>query len=188
MTQHTGRPRDETIDHKVMQTTLRLMQLYGYTGLRINEIAHRSGIAKTTIYRRWPSLAHLAVAAILQELGERTVDLTGDFDKDLDSFISAYADLINGTNATLVAISLDIHKQNNPELSSLYRKTIIEPVRGQAVELTKLAKVKPASFTDLTDSIIGSLVYRSAILGEQMDNNEIKEYILNLLKGYASAP
>lgn len=164
------------------------MQLYGYTGLRINEIAHRSGIAKTTIYRRWPSLAHLAVAAIQQELGERTVDLSGDFDKDLDTFISAYADLINSPNATLVAISLDIHRQNNPELSKLYRETIIQPVRSQAVELAKLADIKPASFTDLTDSIIGGLIYRSAILGEQMDNNEIKEYILNLLKGYTSAP
>ena len=41
-----------------------LLASHGYAGLRIDEVAASSGVAKTTIYRRWPGLAHLVVAAM----------------------------------------------------------------------------------------------------------------------------
>lgn len=36
----------------------------GYAGLRINDIAEASGVAKTTIYRRWADDDHLVVGAM----------------------------------------------------------------------------------------------------------------------------
>jgi len=34
----------------------------GYAGLNVDEVAERAAVAKTTLYRRWPTKDHLAVA------------------------------------------------------------------------------------------------------------------------------
>ena len=49
-----GRPRDPMIDDKVTTATLTLLAANGYSGLRVDDVARTSGVAKTTIYRRWP--------------------------------------------------------------------------------------------------------------------------------------
>ena len=65
-----GRPRDPMIDDKVTTATLTLLAANGYSGLRVDDVARTSGVAKTTIYRRWPSLASLAVEAVARSIGD----------------------------------------------------------------------------------------------------------------------
>ena len=48
-----------------------LLAACGFRGLRIDEVARRAGVPKSTIYRRWPSLAELAVDAVDAALGPR---------------------------------------------------------------------------------------------------------------------
>lgn len=38
----------------------------GYDGLSLSEVAKAAGVAETTVYRRWPTKAALAAAALLQ--------------------------------------------------------------------------------------------------------------------------
>ncbi|WP_084170847.1 TetR/AcrR family transcriptional regulator [Corynebacterium freiburgense] len=181
MTQNLGRPRDITMNTRILQTTLKLLQEHGYSGLRIDEIAHQSGIAKTTIYRRWPTLAHLAVAALDEALGSREVSIRGDLVTDIDHVINTFADLFSGDNATLVAIGLDIHRHNDAQLKRIYRESIVNPIRNQIISTIQSASISDAQAEDLTDALIGGLLYRSAILGEAMDHKQIKRFILSIL-------
>ena len=73
-----GRPRDDSVDDLVLTAALALMRDRGYGGLRIDDLVAQTGVAKTTMYRRWPSLAHLAVAAVERALGDRTVEPCAD--------------------------------------------------------------------------------------------------------------
>lgn len=48
---------------KILDAALEELSLKGYGLLSIEEVAERAGVAKTTVYRRWPTKAHLALDA-----------------------------------------------------------------------------------------------------------------------------
>src|SRR3954466_16255399 len=59
-----GRPRDGALDERILEQVVALLGSLGYTGLNLDELAVRSGVAKTTILRRWPSKAAVAAAGV----------------------------------------------------------------------------------------------------------------------------
>jgi AcrR family transcriptional regulator len=64
----TGRPRDLEVTALVLQTTLDLLDEEGFAHLTIQKIVQRSGVAKTTIYRRWPNVASIVMDAFLSDM------------------------------------------------------------------------------------------------------------------------
>jgi AcrR family transcriptional regulator len=63
-----GRPRSEQAHRAVLTATLELLRDEGWAALTIDAIAKRAGVARTTIYRWWPSSSVIAVD-VLVELG-----------------------------------------------------------------------------------------------------------------------
>ncbi|HWS71342.1 MAG TPA: TetR/AcrR family transcriptional regulator [Thermoanaerobaculia bacterium] len=59
-----GRPRREGADEELVSAALALLRERGYRDFTVDAVAERTGIAKTTIYRRWPTKGALAAAAI----------------------------------------------------------------------------------------------------------------------------
>lgn len=56
--------RSARVVEAVLATVAEEIGRVGYAGLRIEDVAARSGVNKTTIYRRWPSKASLVAAAV----------------------------------------------------------------------------------------------------------------------------
>jgi AcrR family transcriptional regulator len=67
-----GRPRSETIDTAIREATIEELIERGFPSLSMEAVAARAGVAKTTLYRRWPSPIDLALDAV------------GSFHADLD--------------------------------------------------------------------------------------------------------
>ena len=59
-----GRPRREGADEEILGVALDLLREQGYRAFSLDTIVERTGIAKTTIYRRWPSKSALVAAAL----------------------------------------------------------------------------------------------------------------------------
>ena len=59
------RPRDQTIDDRVLAATRELLAEVGWEAMSVRGIAERSGVSRAAIQRRWPSKAHVALAAVL---------------------------------------------------------------------------------------------------------------------------
>ncbi|SDI92742.1 transcriptional regulator, TetR family [Frankineae bacterium MT45] len=59
-----GRPRRDATDSAILDATTELLAEIGWTGLTVEGVAARAGVAKTTIYRRWPGKDELALEAI----------------------------------------------------------------------------------------------------------------------------
>ncbi|MEV7972198.1 TetR/AcrR family transcriptional regulator [Cellulomonas sp. NPDC089187] len=189
MSASTGRPRRAGVDETVLAATLDLLATHGYTGLRINDVADAAGVAKTTIYRRWPSLAHLAVAAVERALGDRTTAPTGDPLADLERLVTTAVAGLAANGASLVAIAQDIHRQADPELRSAYRQRIIDPVREPAITLVQSAIDRgllsaAAQPADLVDAAIGAVLYRVAVLGEPLDADHVTALAGRLLASW----
>jgi AcrR family transcriptional regulator len=69
-TRHRGRPRLEETGHRIIAAALELLREKGPTAVNIDAVAGRSGVARTTIYRRYRSREDLVEAAI-NELVDR---------------------------------------------------------------------------------------------------------------------
>src|SRR5713226_1023214 len=65
-----GRPRRLATEHAILKATREILAQAGVHGLTVEGVAARSGVAKTTIYRRWRSKEDLALAALLEVIRE----------------------------------------------------------------------------------------------------------------------
>jgi len=59
-----GRPYDHSGDSLILAATLDLLAERDYERVTLDEVAARTGKAKTTLYRRWPTKEELVLAAI----------------------------------------------------------------------------------------------------------------------------
>lgn len=88
-----GRPRDPGLDERILEQVLDLLAGNGYARLTLDELAARSGVAKTTVLRRWPSKAAVAAAG-LERLALQSVDVpdSGTLRGDLHALLGSAVD------------------------------------------------------------------------------------------------
>jgi AcrR family transcriptional regulator len=102
-TRGPGRPRDATIDAKVLDAARDVLVAHGFDGATVQAIAERSGVHASAIYRRWPSRVEIIQQAVFPGLEPVKVRPTGDLRRDLRRFIRACLALI-GEPAARAAI------------------------------------------------------------------------------------
>lgn len=80
----SGRPRDTSIDERVLSVTRDLLVEVGWDGLSMRLVAARTGVGRSSLNRRWSSKAELVLHAILGETPDLApfsgTDLTGWID------------------------------------------------------------------------------------------------------------
>lgn len=94
-TRGPGRPRDATIDERVLASTRELLVEHGFDGTTVQAIAARSGVHASAIYRRWPSRIEIIEQAVFPGLSSPSVSPTGDLARDLRRFVRAYHSALN---------------------------------------------------------------------------------------------
>lgn len=75
--------RSARVVEAVIATTLELLGEVGFDALRIDEVAQRSGVNKTTIYRRWPTREALVHDALMSLTDHPLPERSGDLERDL---------------------------------------------------------------------------------------------------------
>ena len=64
-----GRPRSTQADRAIVDAVLEEVVAAGIDGMSIEQIASRAGVAKATVYRRWPNKEALLLDAIAARAG-----------------------------------------------------------------------------------------------------------------------
>src|SRR5258706_12601370 len=87
----------------------------GYTALTMERVAAESGVAKTTLYRHWPTKAALCMDLYLEVAGRELQDPdTGDAASDLKQIVNAVVRLQTQTVAGPAFVGLVAEAQINP--------------------------------------------------------------------------
>lgn len=170
---------------KVLQMTSELLAENGVSGLSVDEVARRSGVAKTTIYRHWPTRTDLVVDACLQ-LGTRAeVPNTGTFVSDVQALMTTIANLLNTARWSSVMPSIIDAAERNPELAEVF----ISIQRGHTMPFQEII-ARAMSKGELPPSIdvgaliaalIGSVYYRRWFSREPLDEAFIAAVVKNVL-------
>src|SRR3954452_17827237 len=136
-----GRPRDPTLDARILEQVLALLGSRGYAGLTLDDLAERTGVAKTTILRRWPSKAAVAAAAV-ERLALQSVDVpdSGTLRGDLHALLHGAADtFVRGRGGFVPRLMREAG--HHPEINDL-RSTVTPPRRQAYRRVLALAIVR----------------------------------------------
>ncbi len=129
----------------VLTATLTELTEVGYAGLTIENVARRSGVHKTTIYRRWNDREALVTDAVA-DLAAATLPLddTGDIDLDLRTFARGLVSWLNSTTGRAVLAVLQSDAARLPTVAASRRRfftgrvAAAEPLVRTAVERGQL--------------------------------------------------
>src|SRR4029453_13389346 len=107
--------RSARVVSTVLHTTLEVLGQEGYAGLRIDDVAERAGVNKTTIYRRWPTRADLVIAALTSLSTPPKAIETGRLESDLRAtFLTATT--LRSTAAGRGVVRALIAERGDPEV------------------------------------------------------------------------
>ena len=80
---HKGRPRRAAIDAAIIRAAVELMVEGGVQATTLTAVAERAGVARATVYLRWPTRSALIGAAARAAVGGTVMPLTGDIAQDI---------------------------------------------------------------------------------------------------------
>ena len=100
-----------------MAATRKLLAADGYDQMSIESIAKEAGVSRPTIYRRWPSKAHVVFdAAFGQPDDGEFPGNTGDFDIDLRAFVHGALTFWRDPVVEAAALGILAERRRDPEL------------------------------------------------------------------------
>ncbi len=125
-----GRPRDSSIDEAVLRAAREQLAASGYDAMSVVAVAEAAGTTRQALYRRWPSKADLATAAIASlSTAEGRAD-TDDPYADLVAELRAFRDGVARPNGVGMVGAM-LQDATDPELVALYRQRIVAPRRAR---------------------------------------------------------
>jgi AcrR family transcriptional regulator len=172
--------RGEPIVRNILSATLKELGRRGYGALRIDDVAHRAGVNKTTVYRRWPTREDLVRAALLSIAADRfVVPNTGELRSDLMAIARATVEMaLSIEDQSLMRVFLA--EGPDSELFSLARslRKAQEMVPRYVIEAAKRRH-------ELADNIDATLLFDvlSAALHKRLftDREEVNEAFISQL-------
>jgi AcrR family transcriptional regulator len=164
----------------------------GVRALTVEAVAARSGVAKTTIYRRWRDKWELALDAVMIDMLPRfdePVDV-GDTRKELITFIDPIIRFLASRPYGPAMQALVSVIASEPELARAYRERVVEPRR---VELASVIErgisrgdLRPDTDVQLLhEFLLGPTFYRLLLSGGSLDRRLAARLVDGILAGFA---
>lgn len=160
------RETDERVEKSrrvVLATTYELLTKSGLSGVTVDEVSRRSGVAKTTIYRHWPSRESLLLDACSQLRSKPPVPNTGHVKTDLEALACGAAVRLQQPWATVMPSIIDAGERDKD--LALLQSQIHAQMRGAFVTAIERGQERgelPGSQDprELVASILGPILYR----------------------------
>lgn len=149
---------------KVLGAMSELIFERGLSGASVDEVSRRSGVAKTTIYRHWPSRADLLRDACTSIGTPQEVPDTGSFRTDMTELMMKLAELLRSARWTSVLPSIIDAAERDPDIAAMYStlqkgySAPFEEIIQRAVRRRELPHDIDAAV--LIAGLVGPLFYR----------------------------
>jgi AcrR family transcriptional regulator len=189
-------PRVERSQRAILDATRELLaEEGGLRALTVEGVAARSGVAKTTIYRRWRDKWELALDAVMIDMVPRFADPVdvGDTRKELITFLHAVVKPLAAPPMGPAMQALVSQIATDPELSRVYRTRVVEPRREQLLPVIErgIARGDLRPDADLRlvhELLIGPVIYRLLLSGGPLDRKLTTSLVDAVLRGFAPEP
>lgn len=178
---------DERVERSkkaVLAATHELLTKSGLGGVSVDEVSRRSGVAKTTIYRHWPSRSELVIDACSQIGSKPQAPETGKLKDDLEILAVQAAKRLHAPWAAILPSIIDA-AERDPELAELHARlhgqitgafrTAIE----QAQQRGEIARSQDTA--EMVAALLGPLFYRRWFSREPLDEAFVRGVVQRVL-------
>lgn len=138
-----GRPRSVQADRAIVDAVLEEVIAVGIDGLSIEQVAARAGVAKATVYRRWPNKEALLLDAVTSVKVELPT-LPGTSVRDdlvllVDSVRRRIADAAQPGESTASRLypCMIAEGVRHPEIAAKYKQIVVEQRREAVREVLR---------------------------------------------------
>jgi AcrR family transcriptional regulator len=191
--QGAGRPmrrpggRTARVRRDVLAATIDLLAEAGLAGVTVESVAARSGVNKTTVYRRWPSLPGLVVDAVA-EVARVAVPVpdTGSLRGDLRQVLGEVAALITSPRGRAL-VRATLSADNDEDLAALRRRywahrfALVGEVVRRAVDRGEIPPTTEERF--VLETLTAPLYFRVFVVGGPLDGALLDRLVDHMLAG-----
>jgi AcrR family transcriptional regulator len=179
--------RVERSRDKVLSETYRMLSEQGFSGASIDAIAKQSGVAKTTIYRHWPSRADLLLDAC-SKMGSRVeAPDTGNLRDDLTLLLNRLVKELKTARWASILPSIVDAAERDRDVATVYKKLhddLMTPYRTVLVRAQERGDLQEdLSIPDILAIIVGPLFYRRWHSREALNEKFVGTTLKLLLRG-----
>ena len=181
------RPGSERRHEAILQTAIELVIEFGFRAVSVESIAAKTGVAKTTIYRRWPNKAAIVMDAFMERLLRTQFPVT---ERALDSIRLQMHTMARAFRSKDGAVlkALLAEAQFDPELATAIRERWTLPRRKLALTVFQRAvsqgDLRPDIDLEATiDLLYAPMYYRLQRATAPLSDAYIDEIFDQVMKG-----
>ncbi len=175
-------PRIARSRSAVCEATLDLLREGGYSGLSIDAVSKRSGVARTTIYRHYESVAALTLDALEYLRPPEEPVVTDDPIDDLRSLLQRIIVSV-GTGVLPTIIDGAARDQEFRRLRHEYvtsRRAETRRILERLIEAGELSA--DADLEIVMDMVVSPIFYRTLLSGHPTDDAFVEQILRQLLR------
>ena len=170
----------------VLDATAEILFERGFAGASVDEISRRSGVAKTTIYRHWPTRTDLLRDACSKIGTPLEVPDTGSLETDVTTLMTTLARMLRSAKWTSVLPSVIDAAERDPEVAAMYSKLqegYSEPLRIVIDRAVQTGQLPKNTDTDLwIAALTGPLFYRRWFSREPLTEDFTRQVVRQVLR------
>ncbi|AEE46182.1 TetR/AcrR family transcriptional regulator [Cellulomonas fimi] len=182
-------PRVVRSRDRVLAGTVELVIERGIAGTTIEAVSERTGVARTTIYRHWPSQSALVLAAFGSVLQVPSAPDSGSLRDDLLVLVEGLAAALAGPAARLMPALIDA-AERDPRFAALHREeatTRHAPVLLVIRRGIARGELPPETDpVDVLDLVTGPLFYRRWVGAGRVDADYVRTVVDTVLTAYGT--
>ncbi|MFI5753919.1 TetR/AcrR family transcriptional regulator [Streptomyces sp. NPDC051569] len=198
-TSRTGRPRSAGTDSAILEATRGALVELGWSKLTMGDVAIRAGVAKTTLYRRWANKSELVVDAVAVLFDELELPDAGCLAADVEGVVLRFAALLERPETRTALMAVVAEATRDEALRARIRGSIVDRQKRLVLLGRERAQARgelPREPDDATaartadlifDVIAGTVVHRSLVSVEPVDEGWARTFTTLLLGGLAAA-
>jgi len=199
-TSRTGRPRSAAADTAILAATRAALVELGWSKLTLGDVATRAGVAKTTLYRRWPGKNELVVDAVAALFDELELPDRGSLAADIEGVVLQFAALLNRPETATALMAVVAESTRDEPLRERIRTSIVDRQKRLVVEgrarATARGELPPESDPEVAartadlifDVVAGAVVHRTLVSAEPADEEWVRAFTQVLLLGLTATP
>jgi len=189
LSRRRGRPRSQAADQAILRAALKVFIEGGVEGANIEQIADYAGVARTTLYRRWPSKEELIAEAIASARGEeeRPAADRARIAKSPEPLIKALAAVVTRSAYRALAARLIGSVPSCPKLMEAYWNNYLLRQRKAMLKVIEAGRDQGIVREDsdpeiLLDLIGGAVIHHLLVRPGKRTRGEMYVYLLRVLR------
>jgi AcrR family transcriptional regulator len=167
-----GRPREEATEQAITLAARQVLADRGVARMSMEHVAAQAGVAKSTLYRRWPSKVELAVHAVAAVFDEIEDEDHGSLAADMRAGVDEAARLLRdpstgGAYAALLAESARDPKGVGVAVRGSLSTRLHALVASSVERAIARGEIRPemVDVDLLADIVVGSVLHRALATG-----------------------